>query len=43
MDDFLARYRKTNFGPRNGLNTSYFYEQRRQEQQAGSPAPYMSA
>jgi hypothetical protein len=25
MDDFLARHRMTNFGPRNGFNPLYFY------------------
>jgi hypothetical protein len=40
MDDFLARYRMTNFGPRNGLNRHYFYERK---QQLGKPAPYLFA
>jgi hypothetical protein len=28
MENFLARYRMTNFGPRNGLEPSWFYKQR---------------
>lgn len=38
MDDFLARYRITNFGPRNGLNRAYFYGQKLQR--PDKPATY---
>ena len=40
MDDFLARYRMTNFGPRNGLRAADFYEQ---EAKPDEPAPWHRA
>ncbi|KAF7505914.1 hypothetical protein GJ744_012449 [Endocarpon pusillum] len=40
MDDFLARYRMTNFGPRNGLRAEYFYEQKAKPDE---PAPWHRA
>lgn len=40
MDDFLARYRMTNFGSRNGLRAEYFYGQ---EAKPDEPAPWTRA